>query len=272
MIMIYQFDAATQKAIKNGDILYLLKQLNDKPICDFLYNLSHYFNGACNFGANETLKELLKLQAKHSKFDPTRGIIEHYLGGRPYSSLTHLSIKNQHNDCLKTLFDHIHPHMFWGQCTELVTQCIQHALSAKNPSAIKIAIDFEKSCHSTRPKYYSTCDDMDLWWPRLEKKSKHEAQNVIRYMDKSLVNHLIVWRLHARSEHKGTLAALIEKCNPQKVLTLIKNTKLPPLYHIRPQDLTWLEEQFVARQQTVLNKAVAKTKIIKTINRNARKI
>ena len=270
MIIICNFDAATKKAIKQGNIAYLLKQLDGKPICNLLYNLSHYFNGACNFGAHETLKELLKLQTKHSNFDRTRGIIEHYLGGRPHSVLMHLSIKNHHNDCLKTLFEHIQPQIYWGQCTELVTQCIQQALSAKNPSAIKIAMDFEKSCCSTRPEHYSTSDDIALWWPRLENQPKDSAKHIVQHMDKSLVNHLIVWRLHAHSKHKGALTALIETCNPQKVLTLIKNTNLPGLYQIHPQDLIWLDEQFSARQKVALNKAVGKAKTIKT--RKTRKI
>lgn len=269
MIMIYQFDPATEKAIKNGDIEYLSKQLDSKPICNFLYNLSHYFNGACNFGANDTLKELLKLQKKHSNFDCTRGIIEHYMGGRPYSVLMHLSIKNHHNDCLKTLFDHIQPQTHWGQCTALVTQCIQQAVGAKNPSAIKIAMDFEKSCRSTRPNYHSTSDDIDLWWPRLENKSKVEAHNIVQYMDQSLVNHLVVWRLYARVKNKGPLAALIDKCHTKKVEALTKTTNLPPIYQFRPQDITWLHNAFIARQKAVLSKAVRGAK---TVPRAARKI
>lgn len=271
MIIICNFDAATEKAIKQSNIAYLLKQLDSKPICDFLYNLSHYFNGACNFGADETLKELLKLQKKHSNFDRTRGIIERYVGGRPYSILMHLSIKNHHNDCLKTLFDHIHPQMeYWDQSTELVAQCIEQALSAKNPNAIKISIDFEKSCRSTRPKYYTVSNDVDLWWRRLQNKTKTQAKQIVQCMDKSLVNHVLVWRLHTHSEHKGALEALIETCSPKKVLMLIKNTNLPGLHQIHANDLEWLEQQFAGRQKVTLNKAVGKTKTIKT--RQTRKI
>lgn len=271
MIITCEFDIATEKAIKNGNIVYLLKQLDSKPICDFLYNLSHYFNGACNFGANETLKELLKLQKKHSNFDRTRGIIQHYLGGRPYSILMHLSIKNHHNDCLKTLFDHIHPQMeYWNQCTELVSQCIEQALSAKNPTAIKIAMDFEKSCRSARPKYYTVSNEVDLWWQRLQNKTKTQAKPIVQCMDKSLVNQVLVWRLHTGSEHKGVLEALIETCAPQKVLTLIKTTNLPGLYQINQNDLNWLEQLFFARQKTVLSKAIGKAKTTKT--RTVRKI
>lgn len=270
MIIICEFDHATEKAIKNGNIVYLSKQLDSKPICNFLYNLSHYFNGACNFGANDTLKELLKLQKKHSNFNLTVGIIEHYVGGRPYSILMHLCIKNHHNECLKTLFDHIQPQMhYWGQCTALVSQCIEQALSAKNPNAIKIAMDFEKSCRSIRPKHYSTSDDIDLWWPRLENKSKNEAQNIVQYMDKSLVNHLVVWRLHAHVKNKETLRALIDKCNIEKVGSLIKTTNLPLLYEIHPQDIAWLNNESIARQKTVLNKAVRGAK---TVPRAQRKI
>lgn len=267
MIMIYQFDAATQKAIKNGDIAHLLKQLNSKPICDFAYNLSHYFNGACNFGANETLKELLKLQQKGYSFGRARGIIEHYWGGRPYSVLMHLSIKNHHNDCLQTLFDHIQPEMPWGESTALVSQCIEQALNAKNPRAIKIAMDFEKSCRPTRPNYYNTCNDIDLWWPRLQNKNKTQAKQVIKYMDKSLVDQVLVWRLHARSEHTEILRALIDRCNPKKVTTLISKTNLPPIYKTTPQDIKWLDNEFIGHQKAVLNKAVRGAKTAPRVQR-----
>lgn len=252
--MIYQFDRATENAIKNGDIPFLLQQLNDKPPCDFVYNLSHYLNGACNFGSHDTLKELLKLHKKHSNFDLTRGIVQHYLGGRAYSDLMSLSVKNHHNDCLRTLFEYIKPHNYWGQCTALVTQCIQYAVSANNSKAIKIAVDFEKDC--TPPEHYTVSNEIDLWWPRLQNKSKTQAKQVVQYMDKTLVNHILVWRLHARSEHKGALEALIERCNPKKVTTLISKTNLPPVCQIGPKDMKWLEDKLIAHQKAVLNKAV----------------
>lgn len=250
MIILCTFDQETETAIRECDMKFLTKQLDAKPNSNLV---GDYINGACNFGAHHTLEQLLKIKHKYYGSDPLHGIVEKYIGGKPYSIVLHLSIKNHNNDCLQILFDHIKSRMYWDMCTTLVGDCITQALNAQNTGALKIALAFEKSCHTLCPAYYDTAA---LWWSRLENRPEPHAQILVGVLSPSLINSLVVHCLNKRTKHKQVLKALIAKCKPKKVLLLIERSQWLSHQPTHNSDIKWLHAQFVARENAVLTKAV----------------
>lgn len=253
MIILCTFDPKTETALRECNMKFLMQQLNAKPNSNLVGN---YINGACNFGAPQTLEQLLKIKHKYYGSDPLHGIVETYIGGKPYSIVLHLSIKNHNNDCLQILFDHIGPRMYWDMCTTLVGDCITQALNAQNSGALKIALAFEKSCRTIRPAYYDTTHDVTLWWSRLENKCQSHAHAVARVITPSLVNYVVAHNLNKRSGQHAAFEALIAKCNPKTVLSIFSRFHWLSERPNWASDMKWLNAQFVARENAVLTKAV----------------